>query len=389
MLRSYSLCPCSLPLVLALWLLQPSVSVSAEITRIWLNYPTNTPDRLAVHWETAQPGNSVVQWGRTKEYGNKRAVDESVTLHQVEIPIEADATEYHYLVSTGDESSVDAVMKVRPNGDFRAALVADWQGKPRLDALLNDDIHLLLTAGDNIDSLHGLCGKGIIDCTKPYSRLIDKYPEVFRSVPFMPVLGNHDREIQPRGAGKPPPETVYDPDATAFRKFFSLPDDEWKWHFDLPQFGIRFVGLDLNHIQDMGTTWQTCHKFDKDSPQFQWYEKLMTGPKPPFVVTLQNERSGTMRSQEKMAWHKLFSRGTLVVTGFGYFAERAEFEGFPYYNTSLSGKGAKYPDPHSKFFASEDSYVLLTLAPGSKKLVVELKGLDGRVLDRQEYSAKD
>ena len=246
---------------------------------------------------------------------------------------------------------------------------------------------LLLTAGDNIDCLHRLCGVGVKDCTKPYGELIDAYPELFRSTPFMPVLGNHDREIRPRGP-KPPAEPVYDIEATAFRKFFELPDDEWKWHFDLPDFGVRFVALDFNHTSDMGTTWQTCHPLDKNSAQFQWYEKLMSGSLPPFVVTLYNEQHASIRGKEDGAWHKMISRGTIAVTGFGYFAERAEVDGFTCYNTSLSGRGDKYPDPKSQFLASEDSYLLMSFTRKPSKMVVELKGLDGRVLDRKEYRPK-
>lgn len=42
-------------------------------------------------------------------------------------------------------------------------------------------------------------------------------------------------------------------------------------------------------------------------------------------------------------------------------------------------------DPHSKFLAGEDSYVLLTFDREAEKLTVEMKNLDGKVLDRQEY----
>ena len=204
----------------------------------------------------------------------------------------------------------DATFKAYPTDVLRVAVVADWQGKPNLDAILQDDVHLLLTAGDNIACLHRLCGVGVKDCTKPYGELIDRYPDLFRSTPFMPVLGNHDREIRPRGP-KPPAEPVYDIDATAFRKFFELPGDEWKWHFDVPDFGVRFVALDLNHISDMGTTWQTCHPFDKDSAQYQWYEKLMTGPSRRCVVTLYNERNASVRAQVGGSWGKMLRRGTI------------------------------------------------------------------------------
>ena len=38
-------------------------------------------------------------------------------------------------------------------------------------------------------------------------------------------------------------DAVYDIEATAFRKFFALPGDGWKWHFDVPDFRVRFVAL--------------------------------------------------------------------------------------------------------------------------------------------------
>ncbi|MGZ0175018.1 MAG: metallophosphoesterase, partial [Planctomycetales bacterium] len=153
------------------------------------------------------------------------------------------------------QSSKDATFKAYPTDVLRVAVAADWQGLPDLSVIIKDDVHLLLTAGDNISNTHQLCGAGNKECVKPYARLIDRYPELFRSTPFMPVLGNHDKEIRPRGS-KPPDEPVYDIDATAFRRFFELPDDEWKWYFDVPGFDVRFAALDLNHISDFGTTWQ-------------------------------------------------------------------------------------------------------------------------------------
>jgi hypothetical protein len=130
----------------------------------------------------------------------------------------------------------------------------------------------------------------------------------------MPVLGNHDKEIRPRGS-KPPEEPVYDIDATAFRRFFELPDDEWKWHFDVPSFDLRFVALDLNHISDFGTTWQACHSFKKGSEQFEWYRKVMNDKSRRFVVTIYNERNASIRAKEDGAWHEMFRKGTIAITG--------------------------------------------------------------------------
>ncbi|MCX7045220.1 MAG: metallophosphoesterase [Candidatus Sumerlaeota bacterium] len=358
----------------------------AQIERVWLSHRSNDPSRMVVNWETATSGASAVRYGLGASYGESAEIAESVMLHHVEIPLSDKPGVVHYSVMTGAHASPDAAFKTYQGDVLRVAVAADWQGRPKLDALLKDDIHLLLTAGDNINDLHSRARPGTKDNLQPYRALIDAYPELFRSVPFMPALGNHDREIRPRG-DKPPAEPVYDVDATAFRMFFDLPDDEWKWHFDVPAFGVRFIALDFNHISDQGTTWQTCHPLKKDSAQFAWYRDLMARGGQKFVITLYNERNSDMRGQEKGEWGRMFQKGTAAITGFGYFAERAEVNGFPYFNTSLSGKGAKYPDPASKFFQGEDSYILLTFRNGPAQMTVEIKSLDGSVMDRTMWPA--
>lgn len=371
------------PTVVLLFLLLGS-SAFAQVERVWLTHRTHDPSKLVVSWTTTQPGDSVVHFGTTTDYGHQVRVEGDRTLHHVEIPLSESDTTYHYAVSSGEQRSEDAAFKAYPTDVLRVAIVADWQGRPDLSAIQKDDPHLLLTAGDNISNLWQTCGTGKKDCIQPYAGLIDAYPKLFRSAPFMPVLGNHDREIRPRG-NRPPAEAVYDVDATAFRRFFELPDDEWKWHFEVPNFGVRFVALDLNHISDFGTTWQTCHAFDEDSEQFRWYEERMQKPSD-FVVTLYNERNASIRNQAKGRWHDLFRRGTCCVTGFGYFAERAEVDHFPYYNTSLNGRGDQYPDPQSKFLAGEDTYILLTLQRRGP-MTVDIKSLKHQLLDRQQYNA--
>jgi len=374
-------------LLATVFLLLTCSSAFAQVERVWLNHRSHDPTKLVVNWMTTQPGDSVVRFGRTAKYGKELRVTNNSTLHHVEIPISELDGVYHYSISTGNQSSENATFKAYPSDVLRVAVVADWQSQPDLTAIIKDDVHLLLTAGDNISNLHGQCGAGNKNCVKPYAKLIDRYPDLFRSTPFMPVLGNHDKEMRPRG-NKPPKEPVYDIDVTAYRRFFELPGDEWKWYFDVPGFDVRFVALDLNHISDFGTTWQASHSFKKDSQQFDWYKKIMSEQSTKFVVTLFNERNASMRAQERGAWHDMFRKGTIAITGFGYYAERAEIDGFTYYNTSLSGKGNQYPDPKSKFLKGEDSYMLLTFKKNSSKVLVEIKGLDGSVLDRKEFSGK-
>jgi hypothetical protein len=354
------------------------------ITRIWLSHRSPDPNKVVVNWESPVAGDSrVYLLGNELKLFRARPDREPATLHHVEIDVPARGEMIRYQVRTGEQASAELEMRAYPKDEpLRVAVVADWHSRTKLDALIADKIHILCTAGDNIPSLHARCGVGVKDCTKPYGELIAGYPELFRTVRFLPALGNHDREIRPRG-DKPPAEPVYDVEATAYRKFFELPGDEWKWHFDLPEFGLRLVALDLNHIQDQGTTWQTCHPFTQGSEQFRWYDQLLSeGPQQQWTVTLHNEKSGSMRGQEKGAWHRLFRRGTLAVTGFGYFAERAEVDGFPYYNTAL-GVGAKYKDAKAEFFESTASYLLLTST--KDLLTVELKSLEGKVIDGKTF----
>lgn len=359
---------------------------SAQGERIWLTYKRAEPGRVVVNWETARPGNSVVRYGTSAAVEHTCAIEENVTLHHVEIPLGPRTEVCYYRVQTGPDASSVVSFKAYAQEELRVAVIADLQGKPALPGLIKDNVHIVMTAGDNVPNLWE-DGNGRQDDTKPYSKLIEAYPELFQTTIFMPVLGNHDKEIRPRGA-VPPQEPVYDVNATAFRTFFELPDDEWKWHFDVPGFDVRFIALDLNHISDMGTTWQACHPFAAGSAQFEWYDRLTQQTDRRFVVTLYNEQNASMRNKEGRRWHQMFRRGTICITGYGYFAERAVFEGHPYFNTSVSGRGDRYPDPHSQFLASQDNYVLLTFHREPREMIVDLKALDGTVLDRTRHSGR-
>jgi len=363
--------------------LVPNLTQAGEITRVWLTFKSNTPDKIVVNWISDLPGDSTVQFGLNSQLKKRVHVDENTTLHHVEIPVKHQDEVYHYSVKSGNQESAPATFKACPTDVLRIAVAADWQDKPDLSAIIKEDIHLLATAGDHISRLWDQCGEGNKDCVKPFSDLVATYPKLFRSIPVMPSLGNHDREIRPRGP-KPPAKPVYDIEATAYRRFFELPGDEWKWFFDIPEFNFRLISLDFNHISDLGTTWQSSHPYDEQSEQFQWYKQLYERPVE-FTVTLYNEQNANIRNRANKQWHELFKQGSLCITGFGYYAERAEVDGFPYYNTALNGRKHIYPDSHSQFLQSENNYILLTVERKGK-MTVEIKRLnDGKVLDRKEF----
>ena len=354
------------------------------ISCVWLTHRTHDPSRIVVSWLSELPGDSTVRFGRSEQCEETIRVDGYATLHHVEIPLAMRDTVYHYRVSTGKQTSAPAKFKAYPTDVLRAAVVANWQGKPDLGALAADDPHLLLTAGDNIPDIYPECGINRPDCIIPYAKLVEAYPEMFRSTPFMPVLGNHDKQIRPRGPA-PPEEPVYDVSATAFCRFFALPDSGWKWRFDVPPFNVRFIALDFHHISDQDTTWQSSHDFHDQSDQFLWYKDLMADRGDRFIVTLYNERNASIRNQARGAWHEMFRKGTICVTGFGHYGERAELDGLTYYDISLHGKGIPYPDPHSKFLAREHNYLLMTFDRAARTMTAEIKSLAGEVLDRKVF----
>jgi len=359
---------------------------AAPVKRIWLSHSTGDPSELVVNWETAAPSASVVEFGDGPELGKTVILETPATRHQVSIPFGHGAGRLHYRVGRGDEVSSIHSVKRYPKDELRIAVVADWGYAPDRDfsALLLDDPHLLLSAGDNVPSLHEPGREG----TRAFAALIDAHPELFRALPFLPILGNHDREITPRGP-KPPAQPVYDIEATAFRDFFALPGEEWKWRFEIANFDLALVALDLNHIQDYGTTWQTCHAWQTDSDQFRWYGATINELRAGFVITLMNEKRTSLDAAGKGAWLGLFARSSAVVTGFGYFAERSAPVGGPtLFNTSLSGRGDLYLDPASQFHARENNYVLFTLKAGAPTMAAELKSLDGVVLDRVEIARR-
>lgn len=357
-------------------------AVLGQITRIWLTHRKNEPSHLVINWQSAQPGNSEVCFHAGEGKECRISVAGETTLHHVEIPLEEKDVIYHYKVSTGSEESMHHTFKAYPSGQkkLRVAVVGNWgySGTPDLSQLMKDDPHLLLTLGDNIPSLHGLCGEGANNCIQPFLKLIDSAPGLFQTTPFMSILGNHDKEIRKRGE-KYPPLPVYDINATAYRDFFELPDDEWKWHFRIPDFNVCFIALDLNHTSDFGTTWQTCHDFHLGSEQMRWYSEIAKKNRGEKKITLQNEKNQTMRNQDDGMWAKLFRESSAVVSGYGYFSECAEVDGFPYFNTSLKA-GDQYPDEFSRSIKAIDGYMLITLSKEGS--IIELKSLKGEILDR-------
>lgn len=372
--------------LLPLLLLLPLVPDAAPIERIWLTHQSGSPTHLVVNWETAQTAPSVVEYGATPALGSVASAP-AEKIHHVEIPLRPGDLQVYYRVRSGDEISAIHAFKGYPSDELRIAVIADtgYAKTSWGEAILRTNPHLLISAGDHVAALHRGQPVDPLD-TSAFSALVDGHPELFRRTPWLPLLGNHDREIRPRGP-RPPAEAVYDVEAKAFRRFFALPDEGWKWRFDLPAFGLRMLALDLSHTSDHGTTWQSNHDFLPGSPQFAWFREQMENSDQPFLIPLYNEKHSTVRGLGGGAYARLLARSNLVITGYGYFAERAEVGDTAFYNTSVSGAGTPYKDPRSVFLRSEDNFMLITVKPG--RLTAQLRRIpDGSVLDEKSFAPR-
>lgn len=104
-----------------------------------------------VNWETAKPTSSVVNYGRSAKLDRVATAPGTATRHHVEIAIPEQDGVWHYSVGTGADAPSPATFKGYPTRELRVGIVGDWgfaKGKD-LGALRNDDVHLLLTAGDS------------------------------------------------------------------------------------------------------------------------------------------------------------------------------------------------------------------------------------------------
>lgn len=368
---------------LAAWEAAPA----AEIHRLWLTHAGADPSTITVSWESGEAGESTVEYGTTAALGETVTVPGSRTLHHVEIPLPQKDTVYHYRVKTGRQVSEAATFKGYPTQTLRLAVIANLRADAKIDlsALKKDDVHLLLSAGDTAMQ-YQFCGENLPDCTNSHGTAIDTQAELFRSTPFLPTLGNLDRKIRPSSDG--PQKPAYDIAATAYRKFFALPGEEWHWTFSIPDFDLQLVSVDMNHTGDFGTPDQSCHPFGADSEQLRWYRGVMEATKAGQVVTLYGETGGRVRSHAGGEWKRLIEKGTLAISGEAYHAERVAEGGVTYLNASVRGNGTFGVDPNPAFLDQAAGYILLTVDRASGRVTAALKALDGRVLDEQTIDRK-
>ena len=137
----------------------------------------------------------------------------------------------------------------------------------------------------------------------------------------------------------------------------------------------------VNDSSRITVNWETTQPGTKDAVQHLWYAAEVARRDAPFVITVNNERNATMRGYDGGVWAPFFQQSSAVITGYGYFGERAEVDGVPYFNTCLKGNGDLYKDPKSAFVTQEDNYLLLTFTKNSPAMTIIIKNMRGETLD--------
>lgn len=370
----------------------PFAAADDGFPHVWITFSRSDAECVTISWTVpAQVQNSsVLRYGVTESCPNvaEFRTEETPEFHIccAEIEIGDAETIFYQLESCENHAPVYSFRTCRGADPLKIAVVGNAHGQRLPDALRVLDPEIVATAGDNVPTLRNDRGVPARENVRPFLDFLAQNRDFLATRIFMPTLGNHDREIAPRGERIPGDSVSYDVSAAAYLRVFPLPDPGWTWYVDFPAYSARLVSLDLNHTSDFGTTLQTSHDWHASAPMFAWYREAMaTAATRDFTITLQNEAS-SVRNRENGAWAEQFTRGTCTLTGFGHFGERVETrDGNTFYNTSLIGRGDRYPDAQSAALYSRDNFAFLTLDPAGP-LTVQLRAADdGEVLDEKTF----
>ncbi len=360
----------------------------AEIGPIWITQSDGAATKAAINWYGTEKGEAVVRFGMDRDNLQTFRVSDPTpqNLHSVEVDISQRDVTYYYSVQTGSQTSEIKSFKGYPSkgGELRVVVFGNlgyFRFDDKLRHLRDKEPHLLVSCGDNIPALH--TSKPVAcDDISAFLKMIARDPKLFERVIFISAIGNHDREFKPRGKSRPPlAQPVYDVEAQAFRRFFAFPGAEWRWDLTIPDFDVQFLSVDSPHMNDVGTGWQACHTLDAGSEQCQWYRKMMDAATNKFVITFYNGSNLGMRRIHKGIWEKELAKGSLCVSGYGYYMEFAQTKnGLPYINTSLNA-GDHYKDKANAVWSERVGGFLLLRFSSDETLTSEFYSIDdGRLL---------
>lgn len=154
----------------------------------------------AIAWQTAAPGDSVVDYGLDLTYSSGSVSNGGATRdHTVHLSGLLAGTTYYYRVrSNGEILLAGQPFRTRPAADqpFRVVLIGDHgQGTAGMYAIANrvnarTNIDAIFTSGDNVYGIDPCTMDGAPGWYDPF--FFKLYEPSMRRVPLFPALGNHD-----------------------------------------------------------------------------------------------------------------------------------------------------------------------------------------------------
>ena len=321
-----------------------------------------TKTSIIISWETSKPSGSLVEYGVSEGALDMQAEGPSnVKHHNVALESLEPSTKYRYRIVSGSDVSEEssfhtAVDWIEPftiaaYGDTRSDRAAH---QAVVDSIIEHKPDLVINSGD-------LVRDGTV--LSQWDVFFDTTKELMKSVPYYPVLGNHERNAQ----------YYYD--------FFSLPagggkeNEQW-YSFDYGN--THFVCLDSNDRRSKEQLAWLEDDLERASKQAQWI--VVVFHHPPYSSGSHGSQFATMPN-----WLNAFEAFgvNLVINGHDHQYERSFRNGIWYIVSGGGGaplrKVNSKPNPYQVY--AESTYHFCRIRIDGPHLTFDMIRPDGSVGD--------
>ena len=323
-----------------------------------------TTSSVIVVWETGQPSEGAVAFGKTSGYGSSVLDPAMSTRHAVTLTGLEPYTTYHYRIQNGAALSKDMTFRSAAGPEqaqFTFAVLGDTQTAQVHQAVVERIVALepdfVLHTGDLVN----------VGSVLPYwEDFFEIERELMARAPLFPTLGNHDCE------------------APHYFDYFYLPGNERWYAFDYGN--ARFVCLQVDGFAD----------FSPQSQQYVWLEETFAANSRPwlfvyFHIPPYASSSDTREGDIRRVLSPLFERYgvDVVFSGHHHNYERNEVNGTTYIVTGGGGgrlSVMEEREPTQAAFAP--MYHCVYLEIDGQHLRATVISPEGNILDTFERSAE-